>query len=206
MLQYNCGSSRRDARNATIKGHYEKLNHPDPIKASVSIKGPGEAGTVPGSVGPGIGASAMAAAAANHAVATTVVVPATGGGTVQDIKVVTDGSAVTAGGHVVHVEPDHHATTSSVVIPAHATATEIKVDQHGGVILPQGTEIKVDTGGTGVGQQMAVAVPITVQTADGVQTFEVIEAPKEELQAINLSGFTQVPSATGVTTLYYQPF
>ena len=45
MLQYNCGSSRRDARNATIKDHYEKLNHPDPVKASVNIKGPAEAGT-----------------------------------------------------------------------------------------------------------------------------------------------------------------
>jgi len=45
VLQYNCGSSRRDARMNTIKDHYDKLNVPDPVKASVSIKGPAEAGT-----------------------------------------------------------------------------------------------------------------------------------------------------------------
>ena len=39
VLQYNCGSSRRDARMNTIKDHYDKLNVPDPVKASVSIKG-----------------------------------------------------------------------------------------------------------------------------------------------------------------------
>lgn len=76
---------RRDARNATIKDHYEKLNIPDPVKASISIKGPAEAGTTlatplaavqlgPGSVGGGGG----------HEVTTVIAHPT---GTTHEIKV-----------------------------------------------------------------------------------------------------------------------
>ena len=83
VLQTSCGSSRRDARNATIKDHYEKLNHPDPVKASISIKGPAEAGTTL--------ATPLAAAASavqmpvGHETVTTVIAHPTG--TTHEIKV-----------------------------------------------------------------------------------------------------------------------
>ena len=82
VLQTSCGSSRRDARNATIKDHYEKLNHPDPVKASISIKGPAEAGTT---LATPLGAVQLPVTATGHHEVTTVIAHPTG--TTHEIKV-----------------------------------------------------------------------------------------------------------------------